>query len=195
MSSTADTRVSTIVNQLRLNNTASKQPTSPEEAVETISTSNGVAVIQINYPPANGWNEYTSVGVFNEYNKAANDSNIKAVVITGTGANFVAGADINKLARQQSDKNTSKQSVIDGISRGHEIINRLEQGPKPTVAAINGYALGGGLELAMSCNARVAVPNAAVGLPELSLGIIPGLGLSKTNCVRDTIYKPFYMCV
>ena len=173
MSTAVNTRVNRYLNQLQLNGVSSS-PT-PESVVKTVSRSNGVAVVQINYPPANGWNEYTSVGVLNAYKAACNDSSIKAVVITGTGANFVAGADINKLQRQQQDPSTSKQSVIDGINKGHKILEQLESGPLPTVAAINGFALGGGCELAMGCNARVAVSNAAIGLPELSLGIIPGL--------------------
>jgi enoyl-CoA hydratase len=104
--------------------------------VKIISRNNGVAVIQINYPPANGWNEYTSVGVLKRYEEACADDSIKGIVITGIGANFVAGADIQKLSSNQAN-NVSKRDIIAGIERGHQILEKLESGPKPTVAGMS----------------------------------------------------------
>jgi enoyl-CoA hydratase/3-hydroxyacyl-CoA dehydrogenase len=97
------------------------------------------------------------------------DPAVKAIVVTGSGANFSAGFDINQFVQ------ASGGGGID--NRINEAICAvLEAGPKPTVAAVAGVALGGGLEVAMGCNARVATPGARLGLPELQLGIIPGFG-------------------
>ncbi len=95
----------------------------------------------------------------------------RAVILTGGGDKaFVAGADIGELARQTplSGKATS--------IRGQNLFRRIELLPKPVVAAVNGFALGGGCELALACHVRVAAENAQFGLPEVSLGIIPGYG-------------------
>jgi len=94
-----------------------------------------------------------------------------ALVITGVGAqSFVAGADIAELAALGPDE-------AQGYSRsGQAVMNRIEDSPKPVIAAINGFALGGGLELALACHLRLAAENAVLGLPELGLGTIPGYG-------------------
>ena len=99
------------------------------------------------------------------------DAAVGAIVITGAGEKaFVAGADISVLA---------KQGVFDGrenARRGQALTQRIEDSSKPVLAAINGFALGGGLELALACDCRFASTNAKLGLPEVSLGIIPGYG-------------------
>lgn len=100
------------------------------------------------------------------------DENVQVVLITGSGEKaFVAGADISEFAYF---------SVKEGqelAARGHDILfNYIENFPKPVIAAINGFALGGGLELAMACHFRVASDHAKMGLPEVSLGVIPGYG-------------------
>ena len=101
----------------------------------------------------------------------SDDQDIGAIVLTGAGEKaFVAGADISVLGRQ---------GVVDGRDnalRGQALTRRIENSPKPVIAAINGYALGGGLELALACDMRFASSNARLGLPETSLGIIPGYG-------------------
>jgi enoyl-CoA hydratase/carnithine racemase len=108
-------------------------------------------------------------GLFEGLARAHADSRVKAVVVTGAGKNFSAGFDINQF------QNPSGGGGIDN-SINDSICSVLEGGPKPTVAAIQGVALGGGLEVAMGCNARVAAPGSRLGLPELQLGIIPGFG-------------------
>jgi enoyl-CoA hydratase len=105
---------------------------------------------------------------------AREDTSVKALILTGAGEKaFVAGADIAELAK------------VDAIEaerlsrRGQEIFRALETLRKPSVAAVNGYALGGGLELAMCCTIRIASPNAKLGQPEVKLGIVPGYGATQ----------------
>ncbi len=99
------------------------------------------------------------------------DPDIKGIIITGKGEKaFAAGADIQEFADFDQQK-------AEEMSRGgHEIFNLIEHCPKPVIAAVNGFALGGGCELAMACHMRVASPNAQFGQPEINLGIIPGYG-------------------
>ena len=99
------------------------------------------------------------------------DPEVGVVVITGTGEKaFVAGADISELRDLDS-----ASARVQGL-KGQEVFNRIERLPKPVIAAVNGFALGGGCELALSCHIRIASENARFGLPEVSLGIIPGYG-------------------
>lgn len=96
---------------------------------------------------------------------------IKSVIITGKGIKaFAAGADISEFSSFESNK--AKKLSRDG----HNVLNRIESCPKPILAAINGFALGGGCELAMACHLRVASQNAVFGQPEVNLGLIPGYG-------------------
>ena len=105
------------------------------------------------------------------FSDIASDDSVKAVVVTGAGEKaFVAGADINHVTRL---------SAIEGRAwglRGQQVFSEIENLPKPVIAAINGWALGGGLELAMACHIRLASPNAKLGQPEVKLGIVPGYG-------------------
>ncbi len=108
------------------------------------------------------------------FRTAREDVSVKALILTGAGEKaFVAGADIGELA--QADALEAER-----LSRsGQEIFRILETMRKPSVAAINGYALGGGLELAMCCTIRIASPNAKLGQPEVKLGIVPGYGATQ----------------
>jgi enoyl-CoA hydratase len=105
------------------------------------------------------------------FKQARSDSGVKGVVLTGAGEkSFVAGADIKQF---------SELSALKGhrfALRGQVVFNRIEELPKPVVAAVNGYALGGGCELALACHLRVASETATFGQPEVNLGIIPGFG-------------------
>jgi enoyl-CoA hydratase len=95
---------------------------------------------------------------------------VGGVILTGAGRAFIAGADINEL---------TGISALEGrrlARRGQEIFRRFETSPKPTIAAVNGFALGGGCELAMACHVRVAAEGAKFGQPEVKLGLIPGYG-------------------
>jgi enoyl-CoA hydratase len=99
------------------------------------------------------------------------NDDIKGVIITGSGNKaFVAGADISEFANYSS----SQGKLM--ATNGHAVFNMIENCPKPVIAAVNGFALGGGCELAMSCHMRIASENAKFGQPEVNLGIIPGYG-------------------
>jgi enoyl-CoA hydratase len=134
---------------------------------------NGVLVVTINRPDKlNALNKQTIEELHETLVEAENQSEIRAIIITGSGQKaFVAGADIAEFANY---------SVPEGkqlSSNGHfKIFNFIENFSKPIIAAVNGFALGGGLELAMACHIRVVSDNAKMGLPEVSLGLIPGYG-------------------
>lgn len=104
-------------------------------------------------------------------NEIYSDNEIKGAIITGSGNKaFAAGADIAEFA------NFSIEQGAKMSANGHEIFNKIENCPKPVIAAVNGFALGGGCELAMACHLRIASDNAKFGQPEVNLGIIPGYG-------------------
>lgn len=105
--------------------------------------------------------------------KIANEPDIKVLVITGQGRAFVAGADIAAM-RQMSQEQAEEFSLL-----GQRVFSQLAALPQPTIAAINGFALGGGLELALACDLRLASERAKLGQPEISLGIIPGFGATQ----------------
>ncbi len=136
-------------------------------------TENGVQIITINRPKQlNALNEETIEELHIAFSKAAENAAVKVIVLTGSGEkSFVAGADIKELAGLNVEQ--GKQLA----AKGHEtLFDFVENLRKPVIAAINGFALGGGLELAMACHLRVASDNARMGLPETTLGLIPGYG-------------------
>jgi len=119
----------------------------------------------------NALNSQTVEEIGRVFDDAREDDAVRAIIVTGGGEKaFVAGADINELAKKtpMSGKNTSE--------RGQQILSRIERSTKPVIAAINGFALGGGCEIALACHIRIASDKAQIGLPEVSLGIIPGYG-------------------
>ncbi|MEZ5977819.1 MAG: enoyl-CoA hydratase-related protein [Planctomycetota bacterium] len=119
----------------------------------------------------NALNNATVGELSHAFAEAKADDSVRALVLTGAGEKaFVAGADINELAKM--DPLGAKALAF----RGQSVLGQLEDLGKPSVAMINGFALGGGLELALACTLRTASSNARVGLPEVSLGIIPGYG-------------------
>ena len=123
-----------------------------------------VAVLTVDNPPVNPLSEGVRNGLYEGMEKALTDDSVIGVVITGNGRAFIAGADISEFG---------------GKPEGHslnDVFNKIETSVKPVVAAMNGLALGGGLETALVCNYRIASPSAFVGLPEVNLGILPGAG-------------------
>jgi enoyl-CoA hydratase len=102
---------------------------------------------------------------------AGKDDSVKVIILTGAGdKSFVAGADISEFLTLEP------ATCYDFSQRGQGVLNKIENLGKPVIAAINGFALGGGLEIAMACTLRIASENARVGLPEVTLGVIPGYG-------------------
>lgn len=146
-----------------------------EMALENILTEikNEVLIITINRPDKlNALNKQTLEELHETLVSAENDKSIRALIITGSGTKaFVAGADIAEFA------NFTTKEGQQLSSNGHfKVFNFIENYSKPVIAAVNGFALGGGLELAMACHMRVVSSNAKMGLPEVSLGVIPGYG-------------------
>lgn len=131
-----------------------------------------LAILTVNRPDKlNALNNETMAELECAFTGVLNDASIHGLIITGSGEKaFIAGADINELA-VLSPIAGSKHA-----QHGQKIVRMLEEMPKLTVAAINGFCLGGGLELALACHCRVASPVAKLGLPETTLGIIPGYG-------------------
>lgn len=133
-----------------------------------LEKANGVATITLNHPPANA----LSVALLKEVGAAlddiAQDEAVRAVVITGAGERFfAAGAEIKEFGMVDPDEQ---------IGGGQRLFRRIEMFTKPVIAAINGFALGGGCELAMACHIRYAADTARLGQPEINLGLLPGWG-------------------
>ena len=137
-----------------------------------LEVAGGVATLTVNRPDKlNALNSATLSEMEQVFEHCRTSSEVRALVITGAGEKaFVAGADIKELSTM------TPLSAKDLAYRGQRILARLEDLGKPSVAMINGFALGGGLELALACTLRTAAVTARVGLPEVSLGIIPGYG-------------------
>ena len=133
-------------------------------AVVTTGKKGRVAVIVSDHPPVNALSSSVRQGLADGLDEALSDDSVDAIVIRCDGRTFFAGADITEFGKAAS-----------GPSLG-DIIDRLESASKPVVAAIHGTAFGGGLEIALACHYRVAVPSAKLGLPEVKLGLIPGAG-------------------
>jgi 3-hydroxyacyl-CoA dehydrogenase len=124
-----------------------------------------VALLTVDNPPVNPLSSGVRQGLFDGFSQALSDPAIKAVVLTGAGRAFIAGADISEFGGAGSEG--------PGL---HEVLTKMENSTKPIVAALNGTAFGGGLEVALCCDYRVAAPTAPVGLPEVKLGLLPGAG-------------------
>ncbi|WP_242112129.1 enoyl-CoA hydratase-related protein [Luteimonas aquatica] len=137
-----------------------------------INDHGAVRVVTVNRPDKlNALNAATLDALHAAFDAAAADEAVRAVVLTGAGPKaFVAGADIAEMA------GLTPVQGRDFSQRGQRMMRRVERMPKPVIAMINGFALGGGLELAMCCHLRIAADSAKVGQPEINLGLIPGFG-------------------
>lgn len=132
--------------------------------ISKFDVENGIAILEIDNPPVNALSVHVRKAIIAGLEKAWADDAVKAIVIMCAGRTFFAGADIKEFGKPPMPPSLT------------ETLETLESGSKPTIAAIHGTALGGGLELALHCNFRVAVPSARMGLPEVKLGILPGAG-------------------
>lgn len=134
-----------------------------------------VAVLTIDHPPVNSFNAQVVTELEQAIDQLAADDEVKAIIITGGGTNaFVAGADIPEIKEQF--ENPDAAGANEFVERGHRTFLKIERAPKPIIAAINGFCLGGGMELAMACHMRICSDKARLGQPEINLGIIPGWG-------------------
>src|SRR5262249_2854693 len=124
-----------------------------------------VGVITVNYPPVNAVGPGVAEGIKDCLARANMDPAIKAIILMGAGRSFIAGADIRGFGTNRPR-----------LPLGERVYDTLDASEKPVIAAIHGYALGGGLEIAMACHYRMALPSAKVGLPEVLIGILPGGG-------------------
>ncbi|HET8647811.1 MAG TPA: 3-hydroxyacyl-CoA dehydrogenase NAD-binding domain-containing protein [Vicinamibacteria bacterium] len=152
------------------------------------TTHGDVAVIAVDNPPVNALSPGVPEGILAALEKARADEAVRAVILMGAGATFIAGADIKEFGKVTSGQ-TTRTSPLPGLIRA------LEDFPKPVASAIHGNALGGGLEVAMGCHYRVAVPSARIGQPEVKLGLIPGAGGTQRLPRLAGVAKAIEMCV
>ena len=138
-----------------------------------IAIENKIALVTLNRPTKlNALNKDTLTELHTAFTDLENNEAVQAIILTGSGEKaFVAGADIAEFANFSAQEGT--QLAADGHQK---VFDHIENLKKPVIAAVNGFALGGGLELAMACHFRVASENAKMGLPEVTLGLIPGYG-------------------
>jgi 3-hydroxyacyl-CoA dehydrogenase len=123
-----------------------------------------IAFVIIDNPPVNATSLEVRAGLLDAVNMLGRDDSVSAIILIGAGKTFIAGADIREFGKPLRDPQVP------------EVIAAIEQCGKPVIAAIAGAALGGGFEIALGCDGRIATPDAMIGLPEVTLGIIPGAG-------------------
>ena len=134
-----------------------------EAQVVRFEVEDGIGVITVDYPPVNALGPGVREGIIDAVERGIADASVSAMVLIGAGRSFIAGADIRQFGKPRPQPARRSTDVLDDST-------------KPIVAAIHGYALGGGLEHALTCNYRIAVPSAKVGLPEVLIGVLPGGG-------------------
>ncbi len=150
---------------------------------------NRTGVLTIDNPPVNALSPGVPEGIAAGIGEFSADPAIDAIVLIGGGRTFIAGADIREFGKITASGNRDRGPGI------NPILDRIESCPKPVVAAIHGTALGGGLETAMACHYRVAVPSAQLGQPEVKLGLIPGAGGTQRLPRLAGVEKALAMCV
>src|SRR5690349_17919096 len=130
-----------------------------------------IAVLTVNRPDKlNALSDDVIAELGSAIDEVRNDQSVGGLIVTGAGRAFVAGADIGELSSQSAAEGKMR------AERGQNVFRRFESSPKPVIAAVNGFALGGGCELAMACHLRIASEAAKFGQPEVKLGLIPGYG-------------------
>lgn len=140
----------------------------------TFSVADRIATLTVNRPDKlNALNDATIAEIGHAIDEIRLDENVAGVIVTGAGRAFVAGADISELASQTPVLAKARSRA------GQDVFRRIETCPKPVIAAVNGFALGGGCELAMACHIRIASEGSKFGQPESKLGILPGFGGSQ----------------
>jgi enoyl-CoA hydratase len=138
---------------------------------QLLTISRQIARITLHNPPANTITASVLKELEQVLSEVEQDEYVRAVIITGSGRFFCAGADIHELTRLNTGHAGTEFAL-----RGQALFNHIERCDKPVLAAINGICVGGGLELALACHIRIATSGAALGLPEIKLGLIPGFG-------------------
>ena len=123
-----------------------------------------IAIAEVDHPPVNALSHGVRAGLWEAVERVDASADLDALVIICAGRTFFSGADIKEFGKPAQDPQLP------------QLIDRIEQAAKPVIAAIHGKALGGGLELALGCHARVALSSARIGLPEVKLGLVPGAG-------------------
>ncbi len=136
-----------------------------------IKLKDGVALFIMNNPPVNQLSQHFVLELAEAFTEVYNDDKIKAIVLTGTDKNFLAGADITQIKTVKT-----REELLPKLRENNRFLSSIETGLKPVVAAINGNCLGGGLEIAMVCHYRVAARGVNLGQPEVQIGLIPGAG-------------------
>lgn len=136
-----------------------------------LEISEKIAVVSLDNPPGNCLSGGILRTLDSCFQNLVQDPDVKVIIITGAGRMFAAGADINEMARCKTSGQAIEMSKL-----GQQVFINIENSPKPVIAAINGFCLGGGLELALSCHIRIASDHAIMGMPEIYLGMIPAFG-------------------
>lgn len=135
----------------------------------SVTKQEGVAAVVIDNPPMNVLSAQVTTELDDVFHDLENDDTVIAIILTGAGERaFMAGADIKEFPDRDGEEEKGKSI--------HEVFNRIAAIPKATIALLNGYTLGGGLELALTCDIRIAEDHVKVGLPEVNLGLLPGGG-------------------
>lgn len=137
-----------------------------------VTVSDKVAIITIDNPPVNVLSSKVAQGLLGTFRRMEEDKDIRAIVLTGAGQKaFMAGADIKEFPTW-----LGRNDMVEHVELNHQVFQYIERLVKPTIAMLNGLTLGGGCELALSCDFRIAEEHVKIGLPEINLGIFPGGG-------------------
>jgi enoyl-CoA hydratase/carnithine racemase len=143
----------------------------------TVDIQNRVGTLTLDNPPVNALSAETLAALDAAFEDLLRDPDVRAIVIAGAGEKaFVAGANIKAFEAQINGGEAGLEAMRAYLAQGQALFTKIEQSPVPVIAALNGVALGGGLELALACHLRLAVPGARLGQPEINLGLIPAWG-------------------